>query len=195
VDMSGGSSDDACLSIAHAAGKVAVVDLVMKQAGGVPFNPRMAVERFAATLKEYGIASVTGDQYAGQTFKADFEAHSIAYRSAGRAKSDLYEALEPALNAGEVELPDIPVLQEQLLCLVMRGARVDHEPNGHDDWANAAAGAVHLVRDGMTSSVVIATPIYYSRGNTFPGAVSGSTRNPAHAIPYGPGADAPFISD
>jgi hypothetical protein len=46
------------------------------------------------------------------------------------------------LNAGEIELPDIPKLQEQLLTLVIKGARIDHQPGDHDDWANAAAGAV-----------------------------------------------------
>jgi hypothetical protein len=49
------------------------------------------------------------------------------------------------LNAGEVELLDSPTLTEQLVCLVWRGSRIDHEPNGHDDHANAAAGAVHIV--------------------------------------------------
>ena len=126
--MSGGSSDDAVLAIAHAAGRVAVIDLVMKQAGGPPFNPRSAVARFATALKDYRLSSVIGDQYAGQTFKADFESHGIAYRSAGRTKSEFYEALEPALNAGEVELPDLPILQEQLLCLVMRGSRSTTNP-------------------------------------------------------------------
>ncbi len=56
----------------------------------------------------------------------------------------MYEALEPKLNAGEVELLDLPELQEQLLTLVWRGSRIDHLPGDHDDFANAAAGAVSL---------------------------------------------------
>jgi hypothetical protein len=60
-------------------------------------------------------------------------------------KSQLYESLEPRINAGEVELPDVPKLQEQLLTLVRRGTRVDHQPGGHDDWANATAGVVQGV--------------------------------------------------
>jgi hypothetical protein len=154
VDMSGGSSDDATLAIAHAEGRRTVVDLVAKQAGSPPFNPRDAVKKFAGILKEYGIASETGDQYAGQTFKADFETQGIAYRSAHRVKTNLYEALEPALNANEVELPDVATLQEQLLCLVLRGAKVDHEPGGHDDHANAVAGAVYLVRDASANVTI-----------------------------------------
>ena len=57
----------------------------------------------------------------------------------GESKSELYEALEPPVNAGEVELLDVPKLQEQILTLVVRGTKIDHQPGDHDDWANAAA--------------------------------------------------------
>jgi hypothetical protein len=140
--MSGGSSDDATLSIAHRHDRRAVVDLVIKQDGSAPFNPRSAVRKFVAVLKEYGLSQVTGDNYAGETFKRDFEGEGITYLTCPLPKTDLYEAFEPALNAAEIELPDIPKLQEQLLTLVIRGTRIDHQPGDHDDWANAVAGAV-----------------------------------------------------
>jgi hypothetical protein len=142
VDMSGGSSDDATLSIAHKEDKRFIVDLVVKQDGDVPFNPRSAVRKFVGILKQYGCRSVVGDNYAGETFKEDFRAEGIAYYPSPLSKTELYEAFEPALNAGEIELLDIPKLQEQLLTLVIRGTRIDHQPNDHDDWANAVAGAV-----------------------------------------------------
>ena len=142
VDMSGGSSDDATLAISHRVDRKAVVDLVIKQDGETPFNPRKAVGKFAKVLKEYGISKVVGDDYAGETFKADFASEQINYISSPLNKTELYEDLEPALNAGEIELPDIPKLQEQLLTLVIKGARIDHQPGDHDDWANAVAGAV-----------------------------------------------------
>ena len=84
-----------------------------------------------------------GDRYAGETFRADFQRHGVGYEVSALTKSQLYEALEPRVNAGEVELPDLPKLQEQLLTLVRRGARVDHQAGDHDDWANAVAGVVH----------------------------------------------------
>jgi hypothetical protein len=43
-----------------------------------------------------------------------------------------------------VRLLDVPELIEQLLTLVVRGARIDHEPGGHDDWANSACGVLNL---------------------------------------------------
>jgi hypothetical protein len=143
VDMSGGSSDDAVLAISHQAGKRAVVDLVEKQAGGVPFNPRDAVTKFADILKRYRLTRVVGDAYAGQTFRRDFQAHGIRYELSRLTSSELYEALEPRLNAGEVELLDLPILQEQLLTLVQRGSRVTHEHGAHDDWACACSGAIY----------------------------------------------------
>jgi hypothetical protein len=44
---------------------------VLNQGPPPPFDPRKAVERFTAILKEYGVSHVTGDNYAGQTLKAD----------------------------------------------------------------------------------------------------------------------------
>lgn len=144
VDMSGGSSDDAVLGIAHVQRETnrAVLDVIASQSGRPPFNPRAAVRKFAAVLKEYGIKRVTGDRYAGQTFRADFLEHEITYVPSDRSKHEIYEAVEPKLNAGEVELLDVPELQEQFLTLVWRGSKIDHQPGDHDDWANAACGAV-----------------------------------------------------
>lgn len=156
ADMSGGSSDDAALGICHydTLRKVRVLDCLMSQTGRPPFNPRRAIKKFADTLKEYGLSSVTGDAYAGETFRADFREHGITYTPAGIPKSELYEALEPLLNAGEIELLDAAELQEQLLTLVWRGTRIDHQPGDHDDHANAAAGALVLVKSRRGAFVV-----------------------------------------
>jgi hypothetical protein len=180
VDMSGGSNDDSTFAIAHRDPETgrAVLDLLMSQSGKPPFNPRDAVQKFAAAAHEYRLAFITGDNYAGQTFRFDFLEYGIGFdkirtpralgvrpnttpviarqeRSAGgqpRA-SDFYEALEPRLNAGEVELLDIPELQEQLLTLVWRGGKIDHEPGpaGHDDYAAAAALALILAAPAIPS--------------------------------------------
>jgi hypothetical protein len=143
VDMSGGSSDDAVLAIAHfdAARNVAVLDVLMAQTGAPPFNPRDAVRKFAAELKAWGLTRVTGDAYAGQTFRRDFEDLGIAYSVSPRTKTEIYDEFEPLLNAGEVELLDDGKLQEQLLTLVIRNGKTDHLAGDHDDFGNAACGA------------------------------------------------------
>jgi hypothetical protein len=169
VDMSGGSNDDSTLAIAHEFDGRAVLDLVVKQDGAPPFHPRLAVKKFAEIIRSYGLTSVTGDSYAGETFRQDFWDHHVDYQVCrGRTdsklrqvegstgapvhRSDLYEALEVGLNGGEVELLDVPILQQQLLQLVVRGASIDHEPGAHDDFANAAAGAIFIVRGGGSSA-------------------------------------------
>jgi hypothetical protein len=142
VDMSGGSGDDAVLAIGHEADGRLILDCIEAQTGGVPFNPRTAIKKFAGLLAEYGIHQVSGDAYAGQTFRADFEEHHITYEVVKASASDLYEAFEPLLNANEVELLDTGKLQEQLLTLVWRGQKIDHQAGDHDDFANAAAGCL-----------------------------------------------------
>src|ERR1019366_1735254 len=106
--------------------------------------PRHAVAKFAGILKECRTGRVVGDAYAGQTFRADFESHGIRYEVSDRTKHEFYESFEPLLTASEVELLDVPKLQEQLLTLVWRGVKIDHQSGDHDDYANAAAGALVL---------------------------------------------------
>ncbi len=146
VDMSGGSNDEAVLAIAHwdDERKVSILDSVMSQAGEPPFDPRAAIRKFSTELLEYGCNTVLGDSYAGQTFPQDFERCGIKYSTARpfKSASEAYELFEPRLNAGGVELLDSPKLIEQLLNLVWRGGKIDHQVGDHDDWSNAACGAL-----------------------------------------------------
>jgi hypothetical protein len=145
VDMSGGSSDDAVLCIGHTEGKKTVIDLIISQAGAPPFNPRHAVARFADYLRRYRVRRVTGDAYAGETFRSDFAEHGFSYQVCERTTSQNYEELEVVFNGGEVELPDVAKLRQQLCTLVVRGAKIDHLPNAHDDYAAACACCVVMM--------------------------------------------------
>jgi hypothetical protein len=167
VDMSGGSSDDAVMAISHRDERgVAVLDVLMSQTGLAPFNPRDAVRKFAAELKTWGLTRVTGDAYAGQTFRRDFEDLGVSYSVSTRTKSDIYDAFEPKLNAGEVELLDDGKLQEQLLTLVIRGSKIDHQPGDHDDYANAACGAIALA-SAVEQKISFVVPFSPSRPSPF----------------------------
>jgi hypothetical protein len=73
VDMSGGSSDDAALAIAHKEQDRIFLDLVIDQGQRPTFDPLMAVQRFADTLYSYNVRSVMGDRYGGEISKQDFE--------------------------------------------------------------------------------------------------------------------------
>ena len=124
VDMSGGSIDDATLGIAHRdkEGRL-LLDRIVDQGQRPPFDPRKAVERFANVLKEYGLRSVVGDKYAGETFRADFQGKGISYRVSEFTKSEIYEEIEPLLNGGRIVLLDHPNLESQFLGLVWRGGQ------------------------------------------------------------------------
>lgn len=148
VDMSGGSQDDAVLGIAYREGPTTRLVQLVSQTTKPPFNPRHAVAKFVPIIKQYGLAKVTGDNYAGNTFASDFGEHGIGYNASALTRSELYEAVEPLLNAGRLELLDEPKLQEQLLGLIRRGEKIDHQPGEHDDYANAAAGACVLAHKG-----------------------------------------------
>jgi hypothetical protein len=145
--MSGGGGDDAVLAIAHVDTGRLVLDLVIDQGARRhgTFSPEVAVAKFADVLKQYGCYAVTGDNYAKNWPVDAFLKHGITYRPADLNRSQLYAALEPLVNSGQVELLDEPKLIQQLIGLIRKGERIDHGSNSHDDLANAAAGALVLV--------------------------------------------------
>jgi hypothetical protein len=147
VDPSGGASDSFTLGIAHRERDRAVLDLLHEVKA--PFKPEPVVQEFSDTLKRYRVTTVTGDKYGGDWPAEQFEKRGIRYRPAEHFRSDLYLELMPALTSGQAELLDNKRLVSQLVNLERRTSRlgrdsVDHSPGGHDDVANAAAGALVL---------------------------------------------------
>jgi hypothetical protein len=114
----------------------------MNQGQPAPFDPNAAAAKFARTIREQGGYRVLGDAFAGTTFRWIFQREGVMYEVSEKNKSELYEAMEPLLNAKQVVLPDVSILEQQLLGLRWRGNKIDHEGGEHDDWANCAAGIV-----------------------------------------------------
>src|SRR5262245_44868863 len=145
TDPSGGSQDSWTLAIAHRDGDKAVLDVVREMQP--PFSPASVVGHYAPLLALYGITDLEGDHYGGQFPRELFHHHRITYKVAGATKSDIYREWLPALNTGHMELLDLPRLKAQFCGLERKVARsgqesIDHAPGGHDDVANAAAGAL-----------------------------------------------------
>lgn len=155
VDASGGGADSFAMAVAHEEADRMVLDLVRERRP--PFSPDAVVAEFVATLRAYGVTAVSGDRYGAEGVAERFRVHGVQYRPAERTKSQLYSELLPLVNAGKVELLDVRRLTGQLLALERRTSRagqdsIDHPPRGHDDVANAAAGALACVATGRAPS-------------------------------------------
>jgi hypothetical protein len=147
VDPSGGSSDSMTLAIAHAEGARIVVDFIGERKA--PFAPSSVVEEFAAVLRQYRLSRVQGDRYAGEWPREAFQSQGVTYEVAPLNRSELYLATLPLLNSGRVSLLDNSRMASQFIGLERRTSRagkdsVDHPPGGHDDVANAVAGALTM---------------------------------------------------
>lgn len=146
-DPSGGAHDRFTLAIAHADGQRMVLDLCR----GItpPFDPSVVVKEFAGVLRSYRCSSVTGDRYAGEWVRSSFERQGILYQHSELTKSELYLESVPLFTTGAVDVLDYQPLIIELQQLERRTTKsgrdsVDHPPQGHDDYANAACGALVL---------------------------------------------------
>ena len=148
VDAAGGSgSDSMTLAIAHRAADKGILDAIREIRP--PFSPDAVVQEFAQLLGAYRVRKIVGDRWGGDWPAERFKVSGVRYETSERTKSQIYTEALPLLNAGRVELLDHPRLIAQLCGLERRTARggrdsIDHGPGGHDDVANAAAGALVL---------------------------------------------------
>jgi hypothetical protein len=180
TDPSGGSVDSFTLAIGHSErergapqpitmadaeriaaqpkSEVAVLDAIREVRP--PFSPEAVVAEFSELLKTYRCSAVTGDHYAGIWPAAAFAKCGIRYVTAEKPKSDFYRELLPLVNAGRVELLDVPRLAAQLVGLERRTARsgkdsIDHQPGAHDDVANVVAGVLVGLAAGGQGRVAV----------------------------------------
>jgi hypothetical protein len=145
VDPAGGGADQFTLAISHRRGDEAVIDMVKGKRG----SPASIVASYVDDLKRYGIREVVGDRYAGAWPRDEFARHGINYRTSDKDRSALYIELLASMNSERIELPPDPTLERELCSLERRASRagrdlIDHPPGGHDDLANAVAGAAWL---------------------------------------------------
>lgn len=152
TDPSGGSKDAFTLAISHMESGIRILDCIRYRTP--PFSPEAVVKEFADVCKDYGCSVVTGDRYAGEWPREQFQKHGVTYKTSDKPKSAIYGELLPLINSGKVELLDNELLHRQLLNLERRTSRagkdsIDHPLGAHDDIANAAAGAlVYLTEIG-----------------------------------------------
>ncbi len=146
ADLSGGRSDAATLCITH---RIDAERIVVDYLGAweAPFDPTAVLNDMARHLAKYGVRLVVGDNYAAQFVSEGFKRLGHKYERSTLSRSELYLEALPRLTSGHVELLDDPATVEELVRLERYPRaggrdRVDHPANGHDDRANALAGAI-----------------------------------------------------
>ena len=151
VDPSGGSNDSMTMAIAHRENQTVILDVIRERKP--PFSPEAVVAEFAALMQKYRCSSCYGDKYGGEWVAEAFRTAHVNYEAAEKPKSALYIDLLPMINSRGVVLLDNDRMLRQLIGLERQTSRigkdtVDHARRGHDDMANAAAGALVLSSRG-----------------------------------------------
>jgi hypothetical protein len=202
VDPSGGAADSFTLAIAHREpdGKV-VLDLVYERRP--PFSPNEVAREMAKILRQYRLSSVQGDHYSAGFVVGIFAECSVQYQHSYRDRSAIYADLIPLFTSGNARLLDVPRGVQQLAALERRTTatkdKIDHPDHGHDDVANAIAGAMTLAADHRRQlsphalPIIITTRRGYFGDHPSGGGVSeyggsvyaggASMRNPAWGLP------------
>ena len=171
-NSSGARKDSFTMAIAHremhnGAMRV-VVDLVYERRA--PFNPSEAVDEIVALLRRYKISKVEGDNYGAELTAELFRKRGVEYRTSKRDKSEIFLELLPLMRSGEVLLLDHARAIAQFAGLARRTLpggkdKVDHETNGHDDIANAIAGAIVLASADREQKVPFTLPCVMTNSN------------------------------
>jgi hypothetical protein len=148
VDPSGGSSDSMTGAVAHRQDGLIVLDAVRE--AKPPFSPESIAKEFASFFLSYRVKKVRGDRYAGEWPREQFRKWGVDYEPAGKPKSELFGDLLPVINSRRAALLDDGRMVSQLTALERRTSRggrdsIDHPPGGHDDLANAVAGAISML--------------------------------------------------
>jgi hypothetical protein len=151
VDAAGGSGQDSMTcAVAHYDLKDRIVILDATREVKPPFSPEVVTAEFSALFKSYHVGRAQSDKWGGAFVTEAFKRNGIMLEPAERTKSEFYVELLPMINSGLCRLLDTDRdrLLTQFASLERRVGRgtgrdsIDHPPGGHDDLANAAAGAI-----------------------------------------------------
>ena len=137
--------DSMTLAIAHLdrQTKRVVVDAVRERRP--PFSPDQVVDELARVARE--LRRQRGHRRSlRRRLAARAVGHGFEYRAGEKPKGDIYGELLPYLNAGRAELLDHRDRRRKQMALERRTATaaaiLSIAPGGHDEIANAVAGAV-----------------------------------------------------
>ena len=158
IDPSGGRGDSFTLAIAHNDDGRIILDVARERIP--PFKPESVVEEYSQLIKTYGLTQAYSDRYAGEWVTSAFSKFGIQIRPSEKTASELYLEFLPEIMQGSVELLDNKRLINQLNSLERRtrtGGKdlISHFPGGHDDIANAVAGACVIAKTPPVKAEII----------------------------------------
>jgi len=156
VDAASGTEggDSYAMAVAHRRDDMVVIDAIRE--ARAPFSPSTVVADVLLPLcKAYNVYRIIGDNYAGNYAKEPVRFAGISYELAKQHKSQLYnDPLLSLLNSKKIVLPRHERTINQICSLersVKRSGRDEilHPAHGHDDLANAVAGAASIAFDSF----------------------------------------------
>jgi hypothetical protein len=128
------------------------------------------------------INTIQGDRYAAEWVTSAFKANGVIYRNSERDRSTIYADALPLFTSGRARLLDNRRMVAQFCGLERKTSsmgkdKIDHGPNGHDDLANAVAGAlVNAIRAKKPTNF---TPPFVDTGSNYFQGFSSGSRVPA----------------
>jgi hypothetical protein len=149
ADASGGTGQDSfALAIGHVddLSESIVVDLIRER------KPRFVaaevIREYADILRQYGVASVTGDSFGGGFTSDEWSRAGIQFMPSKTTTAENYLRALPLLTSKRGRILDHATLRTQLAGLerrVVAGREtVDHARGAHDDVATAVCGVLVL---------------------------------------------------
>ena len=156
VDPASGvdNGDAYAMAVTHRVDQQIIVDAVREITA--PFSPAAVISDVLVPLaKAYRIYSIWGDNAGANFAQEPIRVAGLQYEKIDRSKSQLYQSpFLPLLNSRLILLPKIPRLISQICSLERNvpkggGEQITHPPRGHDDVANAVAGAAALAYDTL----------------------------------------------
>jgi hypothetical protein len=146
VDASSGRGDSFAAAVCHVEqDQRLVLDCLYEKKP--PFAASATVAEVCALLKNYRVFEVQGDAYSIGFLESEFARSGVRYLACELDRSELFLSALPLFTSGRVRLLDHARLVDQFAQLERQAGvngkdRVTHPKNGHDDCANAVAGAL-----------------------------------------------------
>ena len=161
-DLGFASDSSALVGAAEDGGAIALVAIAeLKPARGAPLKPKVVIDTFAETMRDYASKEFMSDGHYRESAREHLTPHSIRFVDApagNKGKEQVYLLAKKLIHEGRVRLPNHPRLLSQLRSVVSKptpggGITISiprRRGQGHGDIASAAVLAIWQAHRGRT---------------------------------------------